>query len=1166
MYAARSANADSLLGDELAQSREREREEDRRERREHRKSIVRCALIGKAVELVTFLLGKRPTGRSHNGKRRWGKRGSFEIDVKGRFCGRWRDFESSEHGDLFKLIMREQGLNFADAIEWGANWAGIASDYKASTDDLRKHKEKEAARAAQEADDAAKKADYAASKIANARRAWEEARAIDGTLGEKYLYETRKIQPTEFPISTRWSVKERAVICAITDDAGEVVGVQKIAVTSDGRKDPNRWPTAGGAKTTVGLIGRGAMRFPGPPNGPLCIAEGPETGLSVWAATGYETRVLAGSLIGAIRRLLADDVSPRDSVKGRRIVLCRDDDPRISPASKALKSALTALRAAGRDVRVASPFETRRETKADFNDLLQEQGVDAVRLRIELVVNDTPVDELRLLSLDEARAQIDWAVGEFFDLAADWEEGDAPPVHALGVSVGTGKTEAALRHSFRLLRQMRERGDKRVVVIAVPEHRLSAQVVARFNEMAHKQSDSLRADVWRGMEAKLPGGEDDERMCGDLDTMREAFRLVAHIDKEVCGKCRLKQGCAYRAQNAKEADLWVVAHPIIFHELPGPIERSGIAALVIDESPWQSGLIGIGRSKIEFPFHNDPNGDDFLTVKSFEGERLVDNRSNLFSALEREPEGFVCREALRLIGFSEKTGLDSIRTEWARKRADGDWRDRTENVTIRPMVALWKAVAHLMCDDGPAKSGRLMICKNDEGKRVVRVTGRETPADGWNVPTLLIDATLDIELVRPFWPRVEHKGAFDVETPYQTIRQATGRSFSKSALLAGNFKPGKTNDNARKRRNLRAVILREARTLGGKTLVVGNKAIIEALALPSDLVEAAWFNAIAGHDEWRDARLIIIVGRPMPSPNGIEAMAGALSGAAPVALDEWYQRGDAYRLKRDGDHVVRVLDEADRHPDETCERIRRRICAGEIVQALGRGRGVRREAHDPVEILVLGDTPLPLPVDEFLPDADTYAMATDLMLAEGGIAFDGGVSAAKAYPQLWRTSEAAERAIHRQGHLTLVEDAVVFQRRGPKLHVERAWFDHSRIADPPAAIEEMVGPLAMFEFVTPETKGEEDPKKRTSLTRDAEAYLTALQAALDAKGQKVRPDGRNVSEVLAVDLEGVREQFYRSKSANGPALRQAFGRGQKAAVKGGLVSIGEVGGRKFVWS
>jgi hypothetical protein len=215
--------------------------------------------------------------------------------------------------------------------------------------------------------------------------------------------------------------------------------------------------------------------------------------------------------------------------------------------------------------------------------------------------------------------------------------------------------------------------------------------------------------------------------------------------------------------------------------------------------------------------------------------------------------------------------------------------------------------------------------------------------------------------------------------------------------------------------------------------------------------------------------------------------------------------------------------------------------------------------------LVLGDTPLPLPVDEFLPDAATYAMATDLMLAEGGIAFDSGVSAAKAYPQLWRTSEAAERAIYRQGHLTLAENAVVFQRQGPKLHVERAWFDHSRIADPRAAIEEAAGPLAMFEFVTREPKGEEDPNKRKSLTRDAEAYLTALQAALDAKGEKVRLDGSDVSEVLAVDLEGVREEFYRSKTTNGAALRQAFGRGQKTTIKSGLVSIGEIGGRKFVW-
>ena len=238
--------------------------------------------------------------------------------------------------------------------------------------------------------------------------------------------------------------------------------------------------------------------------------------------------------------------------------------------------------------------------------------------------------------------------------------------------------------------------------------------------------------------------------------------------------------------------------------------------------------------------------------------------------------------------------------------------------------------------------------------------------------------------------RARHAPADDA--PHQVIRQATGKSFAKSYLAPPKSKEGDDKPREKARRNIRAVILKRARELGGKTLVVGNKATIEAMQFPTD-VDVAWFNAVAGRDQWKDVRLVVILGRPMPSPQAVEQMAAALTGAAPARVEGWYERGDAYRLRRDGGGLRRVLSESDRHPDKMVERIRARICAGEIIQAIGRGRGVNRTSVTPLEVLVLGDAILPIAVDEFLPDEALNPSPVDLMLAEGGIAFQSGASA-----------------------------------------------------------------------------------------------------------------------------------------------------------------------------
>ena len=83
------------------------------------------------------------------------------------------------------------------------------------------------------------------------------------------------------------------------------------------------------------------------------------------------------------------------------------------------------------------------------------------------------------------------------------------------------------------------------------------------------------------------------------------------------------------------------------------------------------------------------------------------------------------------------------------------------------------------------------------------------------------------------------------------------------------------------------------------------------------------------------------------------------------------------------------------------------------MQIVGRGRGVNRTEMDPLDVLVLTDAPLPIPVAHTLQAADLAPNLADLMLAAAGVVFDNAADASTAYPHLWATRNAAKFALHR---------------------------------------------------------------------------------------------------------------------------------------------------------
>ena len=94
------------------------------------------------------------------------------------------------------------------------------------------------------------------------------------------------------------------------------------------------------------------------------LAEGIETALSVWQATGQQTWACLG--IANVGRAPVSE--------GTDVIIARDGDAADSPASEQLHKAMGNLKRRGVRVRLAEP-----PLGMDFNDVLMDEGENAVR-------------------------------------------------------------------------------------------------------------------------------------------------------------------------------------------------------------------------------------------------------------------------------------------------------------------------------------------------------------------------------------------------------------------------------------------------------------------------------------------------------------------------------------------------------------------------------------------------------------------------------------------------------------------------------------------------------------------------------------------------------------------------------------------------------------------
>ena len=476
--------------------------------------------------------------------------------------------------------------------------------------------------------------------------------------------------------------------------------------------------------------------------------------------------------------------------------------------------------------------------------------------------------------------------------------------------------------------------------------------------------------------------------------------------------------------------MWIIAHPSLFNSAPKSF-TADVECLIVDELVDKAALRGVGpNERITLALEELVEGATPLPppekMSAYNIKRLEKLRTALWKALHKAKMGPVRAATLRKHGVTAYDAGWAAKVERRRIYRGPDPSFAESNRNFKAMQRMWTAVAALLRENGPEASGRLTLTRDEATKiRELQITGYEKIYADYCRPTLLIDAALDAQRIRPMFPQIRVVDELLVDAPFLTVKKSVGRSGAKAMLLplktrnkGDGFAKEEEAENLTRSNNryaLRTNLINLARrNKGKKVLVVTYKDLIELLPdLPAN-VETANFNALAGRDRWADFDVAVIIGRPLPPPWAVEAISGAVTGRAAEKAEHWYEKRPAQHIVRRGDGFVGVAEQAAHHPDDMADRHRRRICEMEIEQAIGRLRGVRRTAEKKAEVIVVNDCVLGSPVDELF-DANLFFRATpqDRMYAEGGICFESAADAFKAYPQLWPSAEAAKKALHR---------------------------------------------------------------------------------------------------------------------------------------------------------
>jgi DEAD/DEAH box helicase len=592
-------------------------------------------------------------------------------------------------------------------------------------------------------------------------------------------------------------------------------------------------------------------------------------------------------------------------------------------------------------------------------------------------------------------------------------------VHAIRASTGIGKTQG---FAARLAQHLQTTNDKRPLLYLVPTHRLGDDTAKHF------EKQHLTARVYRGRDAPDPKllkeglpKHEQVKMCLNLEQVKLATACGQDVNSACCKnkeqQCQFYGECGFQRQfEGERPNVWLAAHTMLYR--PQKLFND-VAGIVLDETYYRGGVRGLDASKEEDKgftvddMYMKPGAD----IMAPENREYHIGRGEVVDILREQPLGGLQRDLLvGEITPEECTKYNGL--EWqtvnsvqlSPQMTDVELSEIREMVPMirraKFMAGVWHALRELLQMPEGTVSGRLVLEKNKKGKRVLRHRGVREIVKARKVPTLILDATLpDVSILRMWHPQVEVVADIEVEMPpHVHIRQVIGAPVSQRKLWGTKKKPAKEHNLKSIRRY---ILQRWLETDRQPMLVICQMDVehwLKEAGLP-DGIAVEHFNAISGLDQYKHVRSLILIGRTIPSPSVVEAFAGALTAVQPTKVattGNWYDRVTRGIRLADGNGIAVECDE---HPDPMAEAIRYQICEAELLQALGRARGVNREPNEPLTVDIVSDVVLPATVNEAIPWTEPSPLVE--MQVEGIVLTAPG-DMAKAWPAVWATVDAAK--------------------------------------------------------------------------------------------------------------------------------------------------------------
>lgn len=655
--------------------------------------------------------------------------------------------------------------------------------------------------------------------------------------------------------------------------------------------------------------------------------------------------------------------------------------------------------------------------------------LDKLRLhsRGELKARRIEVAELPLrvpeLSVEAARAALDVALQSACDRIEAWHQphhtGDCPQI-GIRATVGLGKSSATRRHLRAMHDRLAAMGAPRRIAVFTPSHALANEAAADW------RGSGLRVAVLRGYESIHP--ERQQPMCRDLEAVRLALGAGLDISESACHdkaghSCRYIHDCLKQQNRREVADAEIIIAPYDALFTGFAADTTDIGVIVVDEGCWARAVTEDRNLKVELlteqPLLN-PEAWASKVTKTGRAADLLVLRQRLATALRSAGPGVVYRSALVAAGLTADDCRHAAGLEYQRREQPVLYpgMPRSERAKAAILAAdnriatrlggLFNAAAQII--SGADLRGQVRVLPPDPqtGLHDILMTGLATIHPNLRgKPVLHLDATMRPEIAGRLFPGLEVT-SIEVAAPHMHVRLVAGR-FGKAALI----EDGRQNpeENARRRRHLAEVVdyvrWQALRVAPGRSLVITYQSCEAAFAdIPG--VETAHYNAIAGIDAWRDVAQIILVGRPLPGTEDLAHLCGGLLGTELSGSYGFDVR--AVRL-RDGSHrAIRALV----HSEPNGELLRAAICDDELIQAVGRGRGVNRTADTPLKVHVLADVALPIVHDEVTAwDLVAPSLFQKMLLA--GVAVDSPADAATLHPQLFSSAKQAQKALEREG-------------------------------------------------------------------------------------------------------------------------------------------------------